>query len=56
MTEADIVAVSAIRVTGWKAAHVGVVPQSYLDGMAVEADMAAAMAERVRKREPPSIV
>ncbi|MGW3657587.1 N-acetyltransferase family protein [Streptomyces sp. NPDC005151] len=38
MTEADVPAVSAIRVTGWKAAYVGIVPQSFLDGMTVEAD------------------
>lgn len=38
MAEADIAAVSAIRVTGWKAAYVGVVPQAYLDAMTVEAD------------------
>ncbi|MEV8209184.1 N-acetyltransferase family protein [Streptomyces sp. NPDC005075] len=38
MTEADVAAVSAIRVTGWKAAYVGIVPQSHLDGMTVEAD------------------
>ncbi|MEV6318850.1 GNAT family N-acetyltransferase [Streptomyces sp. NPDC051776] len=39
MTEADVPAVSAIRVTGWKAAYVGMVPQSFLDGMTVEADI-----------------
>lgn len=38
MAEADVAAVSAIRVTGWKAAYVGIVPQSHLDGMTVEAD------------------
>ncbi|MFF9126414.1 GNAT family N-acetyltransferase [Streptomyces sp. NPDC014889] len=39
MTEADVPAVSAIRVTGWQAAYAGIVPQSFLDGMTVEADM-----------------
>ncbi|MFD5892024.1 GNAT family N-acetyltransferase [Streptomyces sp. NPDC060334] len=38
MVEADVAAVSAIRVTGWKAAYVGIVPRSHLDGMTVEAD------------------
>ncbi|WP_241671890.1 GNAT family N-acetyltransferase [Streptomyces sp. IB2014 016-6] len=38
MTEADVAAVSAIRVTGWKAAYAGIVPQSHLDGMTIEAD------------------
>ncbi|MFF5485982.1 GNAT family N-acetyltransferase [Streptomyces virginiae] len=38
MTEADVTAVSEVRVTGWKAAYAGIVPQSYLDRMTVEAD------------------
>ncbi|MEV7562319.1 GNAT family N-acetyltransferase [Streptomyces sp. NPDC089795] len=38
MTEADVAAVSETRVTGWQAAYVGIVPQSYLDGMTIEAD------------------
>ncbi|WP_328863970.1 GNAT family N-acetyltransferase [Streptomyces virginiae] len=38
MTEADVTAVSEIRVTGWKAAYAGIVPRSYLDRMTVEAD------------------
>ncbi|MFI9603374.1 GNAT family N-acetyltransferase [Streptomyces sp. NPDC052043] len=38
MTETDVPAVSAIRVAGWKAAYIGIVPQSFLDGMTVEAD------------------
>ncbi|MEJ8646311.1 GNAT family N-acetyltransferase [Streptomyces sp. MS1.HAVA.3] len=38
MTEADVPAVSAVRVTGWKAAYAGIVPQAFLDGMTVEAD------------------
>ncbi|MGW6982402.1 N-acetyltransferase family protein [Streptomyces sp. NPDC054932] len=41
MTEADVAAVSAIRVGGWKAAYAGMVPQSYLDRMTVEADACA---------------
>lgn len=45
MKEADIAAVSAIRVAGWKAAYAGIVPQPYLDGMTVEKD-----AERCRRR------
>ncbi|WP_336053061.1 GNAT family N-acetyltransferase [Streptomyces sp. CA2R101] len=39
MTEADVPAVSALRVTGWQAAYAGIVPQSFLDGMTVEADV-----------------
>lgn len=38
MAEADVAAVSVIRVTGWKAAYVGIIPQSHLDGMTVEED------------------
>ncbi|WP_327733127.1 GNAT family N-acetyltransferase [Streptomyces nojiriensis] len=38
MTEADVAAVSEIRVTGWQAAYAGIVPRSYLDRMTVEAD------------------
>ncbi|MFF4427071.1 GNAT family N-acetyltransferase [Streptomyces sp. NPDC001549] len=38
MTEADVAAVSAIRVTGWKTAYAGIMPRSYLDRMTVEAD------------------
>ncbi|MGW7332642.1 N-acetyltransferase family protein [Streptomyces sp. NPDC054840] len=38
MTEADVAAVSEIRVTGWKAAYAGIVPQPYLDRMTAEAD------------------
>ncbi|MFD4483461.1 GNAT family N-acetyltransferase [Streptomyces sp. NPDC058471] len=39
MTEADVPAVSAIRVTGWKSAYAGIVPRSFLDDMTVEADI-----------------
>ncbi|MFJ2102881.1 GNAT family N-acetyltransferase [Streptomyces anulatus] len=39
MTEADVPAVSAIRVTGWQVAYAGIVPQSFLNGMTVEADI-----------------
>ncbi|MFB8395817.1 GNAT family N-acetyltransferase [Streptomyces yangpuensis] len=38
MDEADIEAVSAIRVRGWQAAYAGIVPRSYLDAMTVEKD------------------
>lgn len=38
MTEADVGAVSVIRVTGWKAAYAGIIPASCLDGMTVEED------------------
>ncbi|MFE9479197.1 GNAT family N-acetyltransferase [Streptomyces spororaveus] len=41
MTDADIEAVSRIRVTGWKAAYAGILPQPYLDRMTVEADTRA---------------
>ncbi|HXT91170.1 MAG TPA: GNAT family N-acetyltransferase [Trebonia sp.] len=40
MTESDIRAVSAIRVTGWQAAYPGMVPQAYLDALSVEHDTA----------------
>ncbi|MFB8180589.1 GNAT family N-acetyltransferase [Streptomyces sp. NPDC055966] len=38
MTEADVEAVAAIRVTGWRTAYAGIVPRSCLDRMTVEAD------------------
>ncbi|MEV4927054.1 GNAT family N-acetyltransferase [Streptomyces roseoverticillatus] len=38
MVEADIEAVSTIRVRGWQAAYAGIVPQTYLDAMTVEGD------------------
>jgi ribosomal protein S18 acetylase RimI-like enzyme len=38
MTQADVRAVSALRVAGWQAAYAGLIPQSYLDGMTVEGD------------------
>ncbi|MCC3767513.1 GNAT family N-acetyltransferase [Streptomyces sp. UNOC14_S4] len=38
MTEADVAAVSVIRVTGWKSAYAGLLPRSYLDRMTVEED------------------
>ncbi|MGW1195547.1 N-acetyltransferase family protein [Streptomyces sp. NPDC002536] len=47
MTETDIPAVSAVRVSGWKAAYASMIPQSYLDGMTVEADAA------LRRRQFP---
>ncbi|MGW0902954.1 N-acetyltransferase family protein [Streptomyces sp. NPDC002853] len=39
MTESDVPAVAAIRVTGWKSAYAGIVPRSFLDDMTVEADI-----------------
>ncbi|MFG2889031.1 GNAT family N-acetyltransferase [Streptomyces sp. NPDC048248] len=53
MTEADIDAVSALRVRGWQAAYRGLMPQAYLDAMSVAAD-----AERRRSwfgRRPPKM-
>ncbi|MGW2917476.1 N-acetyltransferase family protein [Streptomyces angustmyceticus] len=38
MTEADIDAVSAVRVHGWQSAYRGLMPQAYLDAMSVPAD------------------
>ncbi|MBW5481196.1 GNAT family N-acetyltransferase [Streptomyces bambusae] len=38
MSEADIEAVSTIRVRGWQAAYAGIVPGTYLDAMTVEDD------------------
>ncbi|MFE1408930.1 GNAT family N-acetyltransferase [Streptomyces sp. NPDC058770] len=38
MHAADVEAVSTIRVRGWQAAYVGIVPQTYLDAMTVEGD------------------
>ncbi|PWI40930.1 GNAT family N-acetyltransferase [Streptomyces sp. ICBB 8177] len=38
MTEADIPAVSAIRVAGWRCAYADIVPRSYLDAMSAERD------------------
>ncbi len=40
MTEADIDAVSAVRVQGWQAAYPGLMPQAYLDAMSVARDAA----------------
>lgn len=37
MYEADIDAVAALRVRGWRAAYAGLVPQYYLDAMSAEA-------------------
>ncbi|MER5179052.1 GNAT family N-acetyltransferase [Streptomyces sp. NPDC002896] len=36
----DIDAVSAVRVSSWRAAYAGIVPQSFLDAMSVEEDAA----------------
>lgn len=38
MNEADVEAVSAIRVRGWQAAYAGIVPQAYLDAMTIGGD------------------
>lgn len=54
MTEADIDAVSAIRVRGWQAAYAGLVPQPYLDGMTVEDD--ARERRAWFEQAPPSIL
>ncbi|MET9856089.1 N-acetyltransferase [Streptomyces sp. NPDC006450] len=35
MTETDIDAVAAVRVSGWRHAYAGLMPQSYLDGLSV---------------------
>jgi ribosomal protein S18 acetylase RimI-like enzyme len=40
MTDADVPAVSAIRVRGWQAAYAGIVPQEYLDAMDIAEDAA----------------
>jgi len=49
MNEADIEAVSEIRVRGWRSAYADIVPGAYLDAMTVESD-----AEQRRKwfRDP----
>lgn len=39
MVEDDIPGVSEVRVRGWQQAYAGVVPQSQLDSMSVEADI-----------------
>ncbi|MFJ3876800.1 GNAT family N-acetyltransferase [Streptomyces sp. NPDC090077] len=49
MNEADIDAVAALRVRGWRAAYAGLVPQDHLDGMSPAAD-----AERRRAGFAPS--
>ncbi|MFF0624268.1 GNAT family N-acetyltransferase [Streptomyces sp. NPDC004296] len=38
MAEADVDAVSAVRVSGWQAAYRGLMPQAYLDAMSVAED------------------
>jgi GNAT superfamily N-acetyltransferase len=47
MGEADVDAVSAIRVRGWQAAYAGLLPARWLDAMSVEED-AAARRDRLR--------
>ena len=49
MTEADVDAVSAIRVGGWRHAYAGIVPASYLAAMSVEED---ALRRRALLRRP----
>ncbi|MFE5742012.1 GNAT family N-acetyltransferase [Streptomyces celluloflavus] len=51
MTEADIDAVSAVRVQGWQAAYTGLMPQAYLDAMSVARD-AAERRSRFGRRLP----
>ncbi|WP_052398202.1 GNAT family N-acetyltransferase [Streptomyces sp. NRRL F-5123] len=52
LSEADLPAVSAIRVTGWQTAYAGILPRSYLDAMTVEADLPRRRA-RFAKGAPP---
>lgn len=40
MDEADVGAVSAIRVRGWRAAYAGIVPRTYLGALTIEDDAA----------------
>lgn len=47
MEPVDVNAVSALRVSGWRAAYAGIVPRSYLDAMSAEAD-AARRRDRLR--------
>ncbi|WP_413471192.1 N-acetyltransferase family protein [Streptomyces noursei] len=51
MAEADIDAVSAVRVRGWQAAYPGLMPQAYLDAMDVAQD-AARRREWFARRRP----
>ncbi|MFI1279253.1 hypothetical protein ACH4U5_00520 [Streptomyces sp. NPDC020858] len=54
MTEADVPAVSAVRVTGWQAAYAGIVPQTFLDAMTVEADAQQRRQHLARSKEGPT--
>lgn len=38
MTEHDVRGVSTIRITGWRSAYAEILPQSYLEGLSIEAD------------------
>ncbi|CAL9579484.1 N-acetyltransferase family protein [Streptomyces sp. enrichment culture] len=38
MAEADCAAVAGVRVSGWRSAYRGLLPDAYLDAMSVEAD------------------
>ncbi|MFZ3596026.1 hypothetical protein [Streptomyces sp. BH104] len=40
MNLGDVDAVSALRVSGWRAAYAGIVPRSYLAAMSTEQDAA----------------
>ncbi|WP_369359503.1 N-acetyltransferase family protein [Streptomyces sp. cg2] len=51
MTEADVDAVSAVRVQGWQAAYRGLMPQAYLDALSVAED-ARRRRERFARRRP----
>ncbi|WP_171168518.1 GNAT family N-acetyltransferase [Streptomyces sp. I05A-00742] len=52
MTDADVDAVAAIRVAGWRAAYRGLVPRTYLDAMDPVADAARHRARRATPGSP----
>ncbi|UNO39269.1 GNAT family N-acetyltransferase [Streptomyces sp. MST-110588] len=54
MTQDDIDAVADIRVRGWQAAYVGLVPQAYLDGMSAAEE--AAHRRAFFAAPPPGVV
>ncbi|AZQ74217.1 GNAT family N-acetyltransferase [Streptomyces luteoverticillatus] len=54
MTAADAAAVAEIRVSGWRAAYTGIVPQGYLDAMDPVAN-AAAHRERLASGAGPVV-
>ncbi|KUL51512.1 acetyltransferase [Streptomyces sp. NRRL F-4489] len=51
MAEADIDAVSAVRIGGWRTAYRGLMPQAYLDALSVPED-ARLRRERFARRRP----